>query len=996
MLRHKLIYCALVFALGACASTPRLSYVNPNLARIGNPETLQVRFDKVPAGSQLSINPSKPRVAQTIAVSGENLPLVTVGKTLWRQTSKKSLSVFSTAFKTLTPEFSHVETDDIELWSVGEHKLALITATGSLKLFSFNSPQLILQETRAVKDKPEKISIADDVICLASRDNSLTILRSIMAGKESPAQQLVVPAEIVDISAFESGCAVLTRKQDIFVYFTDVNSIKMATYSLQTAATQILARDGLLHIANTNNGYTLLDIATTGKITWMSSYHKAGNIVRLAVDGNTVSLLADDGTVTLLNVAQADNPTLVCDYLFTGKAKYFGFANDTAFIDDSNTLSAIDFSSSSTPFVSSLGASWGGSRRSDIAGNILYAADWFSGLHIYDIGQDDIKHLATVHTTGSAKGVLVRDHIAYVGDDDQGLQVIDVRNPTTPKILAQLPLPGLAYTMDLQGERLYLAGHHGGFHIIDVTKPTQPKVLGRYDTPGKAWAIRVVNKIAYVADDKSGVLIFDVAKPASIELIGEFNPGGQAEDIIIDYPRAYVAFFDLGFYILDIRNPRQPDVLAQLALPGNSRGIAIQDNIAYVAAWLAGLHAIDITDATKPKWIGNYDTNGYAWGVSVRNKRAYVMDWWGGVKALDISRPSRLTQSASYHGTTRLTDIAVHGQYVFTTAGKRGLQIFDGKNPLNPIWASALETGGEVTTLAVANDVAYVGSDNIIEVIDISDAYRPMQTTALSAPGKIRSLKLFNQQLCALDDKGRIAIYTVGTDGVHSPAMTTELNADRITTNKNACFVSGLGVVHKIYRADNRWHTVELTRSGDTLLAADNNSLFALRNKNEIVILDAVIPHTIKQTITSQAAVTGVIAEDTRVFVLSAGNGIQVYNLVDERYAAGEFYPTRHQIQTGIRKGNALLFSGEAVLVSMELLPHFEITGSAPDFTIKIPANTPQGNYDLVLTAPNREPIRYRNAFKVGFPPPKKQRFTMDDLKKKMQQKNFEGRAPSQ
>lgn len=996
----RLTLSAIFIALSGCATitTPRLLAVNPNLARIGNAETLHVTFDHVPIGSQLSVIPNSPHVLQKVPNINRHAAFAAVGATLWRQTSSTSLAVSSTETKTLVPQFAYSEAEGIHLWSVNEGTLAIVTTNGKLKLFAYDAKQVTPLETLNLVETPQKISVADDHVCLVNGNNSVTLLQTSRAGagaENATQRRRAVAGDIMDISAFEFGCAVLTRQNEIIVQYAQAD-VDESKYTLQTAATHVVAHKGLLHIANTGTGYTLLDITEPGKITWLSSYHKAGTVVDVAVEGNTVSLLADDGTVSVLNIAQTDNPTLVSDYFFAPKAQQFDFANNLAFISDSNTLSIIDFSSSSTPNVSSLGASWGGSRRSDIASNTLYVADWFSGLHLYDIGRSELSHIATVHTTGSAKGVLVRGHIAYVGDDDQGLQVVDVRDPSRPKMLAQLPLPGLAYTMDLHGNTLYLAGHHGGFYIIDVTKPEQPAILGRYDTTGKAWAIRVVDKIAYVADDKSGVLIFDVANPANIVPIGEFNPGGQAEDIIIDYPRAYVAFFDLGFYILDIRDPRQPKVLGQLALPGNSRGIAIQNNIAYIAAWQAGVHAVDITDPTKPTRVGNFDTNGYAWGVSVRDKNAYVMDWWGGVKTLDISNPKRITQTTSYHGAAPLRAIATRGQYVFAAAGKRGLQIFDGKNPLNPIWASALEMKNDATSLVVANDYAYVGGGNVIEIINISDAYRPTRTGEVVMLGNIHALHVFNQTLCALDETGSVSIYAIATNGMLTREFHAALNARQIASNNDACFAAGDRIVYKISRIENQWRSSELLRASETLLAADNNALFMLGADNQIVVYDSTQPNRLKEKIVNQFPVTKVIVEEDRFFVLSAGNGVQVFDAINGQYIRGEYYTGRHQIISGIKKDNALLFAGETALVSMELLPKFEIIGAGAIYTVSVPANTPQGNYDFVMTLPNGTTNQYRNAFKVGFPPPKKQRFTMDDLKKKMQQKNFDGRAPNQ
>jgi hypothetical protein len=76
--------------------------------------------------------------------------------------------------------------------------------------------------------------------------------------------------------------------------------------------------------------------------------------------------------------------------------------------------------------ISAQGLNLGGSRRAVFGSgereHILYVADCFPGLHLYDASDPrQLKHLSNYHTPSSSKGVSLFGDYALVGDDDQGL-----------------------------------------------------------------------------------------------------------------------------------------------------------------------------------------------------------------------------------------------------------------------------------------------------------------------------------------------------------------------------------------------------------------------------------------------------------------------------------------------------------------------------------------------------------------------------------------------
>jgi len=103
-----------------------------------------------------------------------------------------------------------------------------------------------------------------------------------------------------------------------------------------------------------------------------------------------------------------------------------------------------------------------------------------------------------------------------------------------------------AYGVTVSGSLAYVADASNGLQIIDVTDPSLPKLSLSYDTPGEAVSVTVSGSIVYVADGGSGLQILDFSKvryelsftpDASIAgnyewtLIGSNDLGATAESI---------------------------------------------------------------------------------------------------------------------------------------------------------------------------------------------------------------------------------------------------------------------------------------------------------------------------------------------------------------------------------------------------------------------------------------------------------------------------------
>ncbi len=767
-----------------------------------------------------------------------------------------------------------------------------------------------------------------------------------------------------------------------------------STYRAGSSVLDIIVHQNRAYLALQSGELLLLDVTNPDQLVWLGSHANLAGIQRLSYSNKKVLAITSQGAQYLIDVENPERPTVINAY--SDSNKEWG---QVILLDDESSvglsegvLQVVDFSSMA-PQISNenmdfgQGVNFGGQRRAVIHDNIMYVADWFSGIHLYDISQpDNPQLLSSFHTPGSPKGIVVRGSYAYVADDDYGLQIIDVSNPRQPKHVSELITSGLAYTPVLAGDRLFLASHRGGFHIIDISDVKAPKVIAEYDTPGKAWSLAVKDDIVYVADTTSGLLIFDVSNVDEIKQIASFSPGKNAEDILIRGDIAYVAFFDDGLYLLDISQPEQPKVLSHLTTPGNARGLALEGDLLYLSDWRAGMHIIDISDANQPKITGSYDTKGASWGVKVKNSYAYVLDWWGGLVVLDVSNSDAPTLALEYNQRGIIQQTVAFDNYLVAVSGEGSVQVFDIKNPLHPTWMTTLDSINQASALTLMDKVAYVANDNAeITAVDLSNPFNIQLLDTIKVSSKIDSIK---------NSQGKIytANYEFGLTVLdpkrpeYQTQYRTELNGFCLDNDSIYVAVPSKGIL----KIDQK--TLEVTghymAGSDISRVVSNGSImFASDMSGKISMFDLKSEVLISEYDISQSVVD-MSLQKNRLYVTLATQELLVFGYnKEESLTLDTKYALNNPVSDITVHQGILYFSGEKMITAMKPLPDLKISlENGNTFKVAVPDNMAEGAYDAVLTHGNGVQQRFHNVFEIKAPRFSKPKISSEKYKQLLQQ----------
>ncbi len=991
-----------LFAFGLTLAAPQAVSVNPDQVQRHQPATLnikttdwhpQAQLALVPGGPFSSHRLALPTTPRAIASDGQDAYVASRGG--WLQIIEFPPGAEAEISAQLKIGDGHIH----QLKVAHGQLLAAVDGMGVM-LFDVSQPRQILHRWTYRSAAPVlDMQLGEGEAWLLLGNQQLKHLRF---DESAPAE-----AEKSWSLPFTAHSFALQGETALVVGAKGIASLDLATPSAKifdqhtTRGTprRVQLAAGLALVDDGPGGLVVFDASDPHRLHWLGSHAKRGPIHGLSASADRVWVGV--GERTLLSIALGNPALPAAGDALRLDAPLVGLAahGDIVFAATTTGVQRLDFGTPAVADISPEGVNLGGSRRGVIRDDILYVADWFSGLHLYDIREPaNPRHLGNYHTPGSSKGVTLYGDYALVGDDDYGLQIIDISDPRRPRWISELrwvsdiSTLGLAYTMKRVGSTLYLADHRGGFQIIDLSDIEQPRILGALDTPGKSWAIDVSGHTAFVADDDDGLLIVDVSDPAQIGLVGQFNPGGHVEDVVVRDGLAYLALFDNGLFIVDVNDPTKPRPLAHLTIPGNARGITLVGSLAYVSGWESGLQVVDISDPRTPRIIGHFDTDGAAWGTTVQGDTAYVLDWWGGIKVLDVGNPARPTAIARYQARGTLQQLRRAGHYLFAASGAGGLQVFDIRNPLNPIWTTGADLPGEALDLWLEDGHAYVASgDAGVAVINTHDPFYTRIVGRLDTPGAAWLIRARNDYLFIADESAGLLLADA-----HDPAHPQLLSRQPMTINDlwvddEGLYIAGPEGLQLLTLSESgrlipaarfRAPGVQKIRSQDGLLAislSDDTVQLLHREGDSFTPLGRFQP---------REPVLDLQLDGEQLFVLGAHSGLMTVDISRPNTPRlTTLYPATSRHRNLLLTGNAAFLGGERHLNSVTLLPPVQATTPpGKPIQLQLPSGLPSGRYHLLSINTDGRQRLLPNAFTARFGVPGKKRFNLKTLRQFMKQ----------
>jgi hypothetical protein len=289
-------------------------------------------------------------------------------------------------------------------------------------------------------------------------------------------------------------------------------------------------------------------------------------------------------------------------------------------------------------------------------------------------------------------------------------------------IIGTCELPGYAQNLDIHGDYAYVANDQAGLQIVNIADPTSPYTVGGYeDTQESALAVAVRDSFAYIGlASGAGLLILDIRNPSAPDsewYVGE--DGGYTEyDICAPPDTIYIYIAAHDFFIVENCSTEFPYYEQRIGTPGTARGIFVSNGYAYVACEQMGLsiYCAARPDTGRPILIGSADTPSNAREVFVADNYAYVADGRAGLVIVDVADPESPHIVGTCDTPQYANDVFVDGEYAYIADGDGGLQVIDIGDPEDPLLYASIETS-YANAVYVRDGVVYVADRDMGLVI---------------------------------------------------------------------------------------------------------------------------------------------------------------------------------------------------------------------------------------------------------------------------------------
>ena len=404
-------------------------------------------------------------------------------------------------------------------------------------------------------------------------------------------------------------------------------------------------------------------------------------------------------------------------------------------------------------------------------GTAFAASDW--GLEIFSLNGLP-KKIGEIATPGNAQAIAIDGGTAYVADGASGIHIIDVNQPTSPRIIKTVRGFQDARGVHLAHGNLYALDTARGLLVYrqqDLQNIQNPHPKRTYKTVGTPLNVSTNDEgIVFLSDNAVGLYIltpdplggftvtstfplymldFEIgdryAHVASGNLeilnvsntldptsIAKINTPGMTSSVTHHQGLIYLTDKHAGLHIVDAANPLKPHLIASHPTIGNAEDLAlwIPENTgtkyALIADGMGGIQTFDVSNPYLPQWINHYDARGIAYGIDIENSenesKIAVANGIGGLKIIELTDPfsGKLTQNIrSIPGDRSVLSVQIEKQYAYIGI-EDGMSIVDielGET------VDHIKTSDPVWAIALIDDYAYLCAKSLI-IVDISDPDR--------------------------------------------------------------------------------------------------------------------------------------------------------------------------------------------------------------------------------------------------------------------------------
>jgi len=317
--------------------------------------------------------------------------------------------------------------------------------------------------------------------------------------------------------------------------------------------------------------------------------------------------------------------------------------------------------------------------------------------------------------------VAVAGRHAYVTSKGT-LVVVDVDDPTRPRIVARVSTPGEAHEVVLDGTTALVADGSGGLRLVDVSRPDAPLPMGRIALDGPVTDVAAAGGLAVVAHSKQ-VDVVDYGDPDAPRVVSTIPLDHDVSDVALQGDLALVTVVgnrwgdeELDLQLFDVADPRQPVAVGSLPLFASTLLITVYGKHAFLGHYVDGNLLADTPGPPVTCEPGPCTPTVVYQAMPQRT----LPPSQGVLTVVDIEDPHHPILSDKQVAGGPIGAVAVHGARVYSAgdfdgegAQLLGFEVSD-QGTLRPLWTRYHDSfyGPHASGIAVAEGLLYLVTQN--------------------------------------------------------------------------------------------------------------------------------------------------------------------------------------------------------------------------------------------------------------------------------------------
>ncbi len=270
---------------------------------------------------------------------------------------------------------------------------------------------------------------------------------------------------------------------------------------------KVSTTSGKLTYVGSGYGLQIFDTSNPSDPKKIGSVDTQFYVRNIDVSDNIACVASGYNGLKIIDVGNPESPEIISELDIPGDStRCVAISGKYVYtIDKTMGLYVVDISDPKNPEIVGSEKSLEYVFNLTVSGDLAYVADVNLGLVIYDISDPEKPVvISSTKIEYGARGVAISENYAYVSG--VGLNVIDISDPTSPKIVSFVETPGCyANTVAFWGDNVYVANGSVGLHKIDISDPTKPTIETTVKVSGHLWHVAITDSLAYVVVDRVGV-----------------------------------------------------------------------------------------------------------------------------------------------------------------------------------------------------------------------------------------------------------------------------------------------------------------------------------------------------------------------------------------------------------------------------------------------------------------------------------------------------------